>query len=314
MVVAITCRNDFKNKLILNIISKNLRKLFDKNLRMDLILIGKKKSNFDDIIFEKKDWTNLIEFEFTKKSMRRIRKTDYDNLIEIGVSFKSLFISSLIKTKNKVSRLLSLKKLSVEVFKKRSESNYKKNASQILKEIFETKFEYDLNLDFKVENQKTNELISWIFQTSYQQKFSEIKYIFFYYDINNSSNEIISEIIKIVYDTFKTKIILIIKSKSKKTGNKIYNNLDNKYKMMVVKNFIDSKENDQIYLFIKNCSYFITNNKDLTKIFKVASDKDLYEIEVRPKKSLLNFFNPRNSKSNKINFENLIYDLRKINS
>ena len=83
---------------------------------------------------------------------------------------------------------------------------------------------------------------------------------------------------------------------------------------MVVKNFIDSKENDQIYLFIKNCSYFITNNKDLTKIFKVASDKDLYEIEVRPKKSLLNFFNPRNSKSNKINFENLIYDLRKINS
>ena len=298
----------------MNIISKNLKKLVNKNLRIDLILIGKKKSNFDDIIFEKKDWTNLIEFEFTKKSMRRIRKTDYDHLIEIGVSFKSLFISSLIKTKNKVSRLLSLKKLSVEVFKKRSESNYKKNASQILKEIFETKFEYDLNLDFKVENQKTNELISWIFQTSYQQKFSEIKYIFFYYDINNSSNEIISEIIKIVYDTFKTKIILIITSKSKKTGYKIYNNLDNKYKMMVVKNFIDSKENDQIYLFIKNCSYFITNNKDLTKIFKVASDKDLYEIEVRPKKSLLNFFNPRNSKSNKINFENLIYDLRKINS
>ena len=104
MVVAITCRNDFKNKLVLNIISKNLKKLVDKDLRIDLILIGKKKSHFDEIIFEKKEWTNLIEFEFSKKSLQRIRKTNYDHLIEIGVSFKSLFISSLIKTKNKVSR------------------------------------------------------------------------------------------------------------------------------------------------------------------------------------------------------------------
>ena len=314
MVVAITCRNDFKNKLILNIISKNLRKLFDKNLRMDLILIGKKKSNFDEIIFVKKDWINLIEFEFSKKSIQHIRKTDYDHLIEIGVSFKSLFISGLIKTKNKVSRILSLKKLGVEVFKKRSESNFKKKAAQILREIFETKSEYDLNLDFKVENQKTNELISWIFQTSYQQKFSETKYIFFYYDINSSSNEIISEIIKIVYDTFKMKIILIMTSKSRKIGYQIYEKLENKYKMMVVKNFIDCKESDQIYLFIKNCSYFITNNQDLIKIFKVASNKDLYEIKSRPKKSFLNFFNRYNTQNNVKNFENLIYDLRKINS
>ena len=314
MVVAITCRNDFKNKLVLNIISKNLKKLVDKDLRIDLILIGKKKSHFDEIIFEKKEWTNLIEFEFSKKSLQRIRKTDYDHLIEIGVSFKSLFISGLIKTKNKVSRILSLKKLSLEVFKKRSVSNYKKNASQILREIFETKFEYDLNLDFKVENQKTNELISWIFQTSYQQKFSETKFILFYYDIKNSSIEIISEIIKIVYDTFKMKIILIITSKSRKIGYQIYDKLENKYKMMVVKNFIDCKESDQIYLFIKNCSYFITNNQDLTKIFKVASNKDIYEIKSVPKKSFLNFFNRYNTKNSEKSFENLIYDLRKINS
>lgn len=55
MVVAITCRNDFKNKLVLNIISKNLKKLVDKDLRIDLILIGKKNHTLMKLFLKKKN-------------------------------------------------------------------------------------------------------------------------------------------------------------------------------------------------------------------------------------------------------------------
>tara|TARA_B100000902_G_C27280099_1_gene901242 strand:+ start:1024 stop:1983 length:960 start_codon:yes stop_codon:yes gene_type:complete len=303
MLISIICRSNIEDKLVLNLINNNLKSHYKKPVDIDLILIGKEQNGIDSIFFENKDWRNLYYFEYSLKFFKSFKNSKYDLSIELNNSFKSYFTSFFIKSEKKISPNSTFRKiLNYQIIDSKFYYNLKSKSEAFLKTIFDKKF--DLNLALKIvdgENIKNNDLVKWIFETSSEQSFSKTNYIFIYFDYDKYCKSLVTKIVDQINKTFKYKIILTINSKNKNEGTKIYNNLDENTKKLVLKNFINCDNYPQIYLILKNCNWLITNNENLEFLHKNISNKRLFRVNDFKKKKKLSFF-----------FKKMIYDESKL--
>tara|TARA_B100001093_G_scaffold66104_1_gene56067 strand:+ start:40378 stop:41322 length:945 start_codon:yes stop_codon:yes gene_type:complete len=314
MHIALICESNIENKLILNLVCKNLFLRYNNKLNIDLIFTKKEKTEFQSVFFDKKKFEKIIFFELSLSFYKYFKKTEYDKTIEISNSLKSYLISKLIRSKIKISTRKNIKNSIQEYFDKRSVLDPKKISQNLLKKITELNV-IDLKPDLKINSRQNNEIVKWIFETSTEQNFSKTNFIFIYYDhYSNNKKDLVSGILKSINNSFKTKVILIINSKNKKEGINIYENLDDKFKKIVLKNFINCSDHIQILLILKSCKLFISNNKSLIHIYKFLSKNSFVEFKNDQKQSFFNTLIRKKESDERKHIKRITNSIEKINS
>jgi ADP-heptose:LPS heptosyltransferase len=305
MKIGVVCENKLEDKLILNLISKNISKYYKNNVYIDLFIFNNKSSQFESVFYKSKQWNKVIAIEFTLNFLKLTRVTNYDFLCDISNSFKTFFLSKIFLSKKNISVSRNIFDLTLN----RKIINPKQHLNLFVKEIIPGNHTIDYYPKIDFDESKNNDLIKWIFETSSQQSFSKTKFILLYFDVLEKKDEkMISDIIKLVNNTFKTKIILIINS-DKNNSFKVYENLDENLKRIVIKNFINCEDYVQTFLILKRCNFLISNNKNIIHIYKYISCNNFVEIDKKIKPFFLNVL--KNDKQNNIN-ENLFSKISKM--
>ena len=314
MHIALICENNIENKLILNLVCKNLFLRYKNKLHIDLIFTKKEQTEFQSVFFDKKKFNKIIFFEFSLSFYKYLKKTEYDKIIETSNSLKSYLISMLTRSKIKISTRENFKDSIKKYFDKRSVLDPKKISQNLLKKITELNV-IDLKPDLKINSRQNNEIVKWIFETSTEQNFSKTNFIFIYYDhYSKNKKDLVSEILKSINNSFKTKVILIINSKNKKEAINVYENLDNKFKKIVLKNFINCSDHIQILLILKSCKLFISNNKSLIHIYKFLSKNSFVEFKNDQKQSFFKTLIKKKELDRRKHIKTIINSIEKINS
>ena len=119
------------------------------------------------------------------------------------------------------------------------------------------------------------------------------------------------KILNSVNENFVTKIILIINSNNVQVINNTYKNLNSESKKNVINNFISCSDHIQIFLLLKKCKLFISNNKSLIHIYKFISKNNYLEVQNNIKKKFLDYLNNKNKQY--INTKEIQYLIKKIN-
>ena len=184
MHIALVSRDNIEDKLILNLIYKNLKKKFKKNLLVDLFLIGVKKNNFDSIFYKKEQFNNIFINKFSFGYLQKVRNQRYDFSIEISNSPRSLLINLLIDAKKKVTIRNKFYKTLKNLFINNIIPDPATISKKILNEIIKNN-NIDLEPDIKINLKRNNDIVKWIFETSCEQSFSKTNFIFIYYDFNS---------------------------------------------------------------------------------------------------------------------------------
>jgi hypothetical protein len=305
MKIGVVCENSLEDKLILNLISKNISKYYKNNVCIDLFIFNNKSSQFESVFYKSKEWNKVVAIEFTIKFLKLTRVTNYDFFCDISNSFKTFFLSKIFITKKKISVSSNIFDLAF----RQKIKNPKQHLNLFIKEIIPQNHTIDYYPKIDFDESKNNDLVKWIFETSSLQSFSKTKFLLLYYDVMEQKDEkMISDIIKLVNDTFKTKIILIINS-NKNNSFKIYENLDENLKSIVIKNFINCEDYVQTFLILKRSNFLISNNKNITHIYKYISGNKFVEIKKKIKPFFFNLL--KNDKQNNNN-ENLFSKISKM--
>lgn len=305
MKIGVVCENKLEDKLILNLISKNISKYYKNNVYIDLFIFNNKSSQFESVFYKSKQWNKVIAIEFTLNFLKLTRVTNYDFLCDISNSFKTFYLSKIFLSKKKISVSRNIFDLTLN----RKIINPKQHLNLFVKEIIPGNHTIDYYPKIDFDESKNNDLIKWIFETSSQQSFSKTKFILLYFDVMEKKDEkMISDIIKLVNNTFKTKIILIINS-DKNNSFKVYENLDENLKRIVIKNFINCEDYVQTFLILKRCNFLISNNKNIIHIYKYISSNNFIEIDKKIKPFFLNVL--KNDKQNNSN-ENLFSKISRM--
>lgn len=288
MNVVLICKCDLENKLIVNLVYKNLVNKYKKNIKIDLLFTNKEKAEFNSVFFEREKFNNVLFFEFSVNFYKQVKKEKYDKIIDISNSLKTSLLSLLVNSADQISTKIRIIGLLEKHLKKKHIHDPKIKSKEILSSIINPDT-IDFNPDLKINSKQNNDLLKWIFETSTGQKFSKTNYVFIFYDYHsNNDRNLISEILNSINNSFKTKVILIVNSKNKNDSITIYEDLDSKLKQIVLKNFINCTDHAQIFLVLKNCKLFISNNKSLIHIFKFLSKNNYVEFKNDKKQNLLN--------------------------
>ena len=103
MKIGVVCENKLEDKLILNLISKNISKYYKNNVYIDLFIFNNKSSQFESVFYKSKQWNKVIAIEFTLNFLKLTRVTNYDFLCDISNSFKTFFLSKIFLSKKNIS-------------------------------------------------------------------------------------------------------------------------------------------------------------------------------------------------------------------
>ena len=90
MNVVLICKCDLENKLIVNLVYKNLVNKYKKNIKIDLLFTNKEKAEFNSVFFEREKFNNVLFFEFSVNFYKQVKKEKYDKIIDISNSLIDL--------------------------------------------------------------------------------------------------------------------------------------------------------------------------------------------------------------------------------